>query len=229
MVELQPADRLASAVEKTIAQAVFHTESLVLVRDQPPIAATSVGYCDLSVPLVAAQLTVDYGDDQVQVQPSFMSGSSLYQWMPGDRPSWLALDVFGIGATDLMILYWLRGATSVELGETSDRFQVEVDLDVAASASSSEVALSLERDVQQPEGDFRRSAVGEVRLDVQRLVQHIELVMEGSPETFFSLTLTPTHRQAVELPVATSFATPEAYIKAILEPEQDTSGDGRVI
>jgi len=202
-------DDLLAAVERTTAHATFAVTASVAVRDDAGAPATSRGYCDLDVPLVASAWTTVGGPSH----PGLLHGRALHLGMP----EWLSLDVHGIAVSELLPLFWLRATTSaVDTGDGS--FTVEVDVDAAADANPPAVAHSLRHDELGPLQAAGGPATGTVHVGPDGLVRRVDLAVGGEDPLTVVLTLEPVARRPLDPAVIVPGADLDAVVGDLIDP-----------
>ncbi|NAZ81837.1 hypothetical protein GTR02_08390 [Kineococcus sp. R8] len=210
---------LLAAVDRTVAHATFAVTAAVAVRDDVDAPATSRGYCDLDVPLVASAWSTVGGPPH----PGLLHGTSLHLAVP----DWVTLDVHGVAASELLPLYWLRAATSAAAlndDVPGDRvpgdevLAVEVDLAAAADANPPAVARSVRHDELGPLQAARGTARGTVRLSTAGLVDRIDLAVTGASACTVVLTLVPVTRRALDPADVVPGADLSAVVEALIDP-----------
>jgi len=202
-------DDLLAAVDRTTAHATFAVTASVAVRDDAGAPATSRGYCDLDVPLVASAWTTVGGPSH----PGLLHGTSLHLGMP----EWLSLDVHGVAVSELLPLYWLRAATAaVDRGDGV--LAVEVDLEAAAEANPPAVARSLRHDELGPLQAAGGTAAGTVHLGADGLVRRVDLAVAGDSPLTVVLTLDPVARRPLDPAVVVPGTDLDAVVGDLIDP-----------
>jgi hypothetical protein len=203
-------DDLLAAVDRTTARATFAVTASVAVRDDAGAPATSRGYCDLDVPLVASAWSTVGGPSH----PGLLHGTSLHLGMP----EWLSLDVHGVAVSELLPLYWLRAATSAE-DRGDGVLEVEVDLDAAADANPPAVARSVRHDELGPLQAAGGTAAGTVHVDAAGLVRRVDLAVAGTSPLTVVLTLDPVARRPLDPTVLVPGADLDAVVGDLIDPQ----------
>ena len=206
-----PLDVLLAAVERTTEHATFAVTASVAVRDEADAPATSRGYCDLDVPIVASTWSTVGGPPH----PGLLHGTSLHLGMP----DWVSLDVHGVAASELLPLYWLRGATSVE-DRGEGVLAVELDLEAAADANPPTVAHSLRHDEIGPLQAGTGPARGTVQVGATGLVERIDLTVAGDSACTVVLTLSPVPRRPLDPAVLVPGADLSALVGELIDPRR---------
>ncbi|NIZ90691.1 hypothetical protein [Kineococcus rubinsiae] len=204
-----PLDVLLTAVERTTAHATFAVTASVAVREDAAPPATSRGYCDLDVPLVASAWFTVGGP----THPGLLHGTSLHLGMP----DWVSLDVHGVAVTELLPLYWLRAATAVR-EQGPGVLAVELDLALAADVNPPAVARSLRHDELGPLQAARGPASGTVRIGATGLVERIDLAVAGEEPCTVVLTLEPVPQRPLDAALVVPGADLTAVVGELIDP-----------
>ncbi|GIF46103.1 hypothetical protein DFJ67_6249 [Asanoa ferruginea] len=206
------------ALDRTIDQATFTFDYLATDDLVAGLSSTTRGYCDLSGPVVAAEIITDLHLDglaRVVRSRTFTHGTTLFQ-QASDDGDWVALDSHGVGSTALAALYWLYGVESATAG--ADGFAVTISFPRLLTSAPEAVRATLREGLRETRPDLLDAdATGTVQLG-GGLVLGLTLDLPPDPvldhpPLQVRLALRPTPRRAVDFPIPSARMSAEAFLR----------------